>query len=92
MYKRKEGFTLIAYEVFCAKRNFFGAYLICDGGHHKWPCLIFPWKKGLPDSPVMRFSEKLESVQKDIAGVFGILKVWFQFLNSLLSSASTGRH
>ncbi len=64
------------------KRNFFGAYLICDGGYHKWPCLIFPWKKGLPDSRVMRFSKKLESLQKDIDGVFGILKVSFPFLKT----------
>ena len=133
MYKGKEGYTSIAYEVICTcrkfiqsvsvghpgtrnekhisrtddsvtdllvpnlwlssktwqclgphgqKRNFFGAYLICDGGYHKWPCLIFPWKKGLPDCPVMKFSKKLESVRKDIEGVFGILKVRFRFLKT----------
>ena len=57
------------------KRNFFGTYLICAGGYHHWPCLMFPWKEGLPDSPLMKFSKKLESVCKDIEGVFGILKV-----------------
>lgn len=133
MYKGKEGYTSVAYEVICTcrkfiqsvsvghpgtrndkhisrtdesvtdllvpnswlsskiwqclgpngqKRNFFGAYLICDGGYHKWPCLIFPWKKGLPNSPAMMFSKKLESVRKDIEGVFGILKVRFRFLKT----------
>ena len=39
--------------------------------------------KGLPDSPLMKFSKKLESVCKDIEGVFGILKVSrFQFLKT----------
>ena len=64
------------------KRNFFGAHLICDGGYHHWPCLMFPWKKGLPNSPLMKFSKKLESVCKDIEGVFGILEVRFRFLKT----------
>lgn len=26
--------------------QFFGVYLICDGGYHRWPCLISPVKRG----------------------------------------------
>ena len=64
------------------KKTFFGAYLICDGGYHAWPCLMFPSKKGIPDSPEMRWSKNVESVRKDIEGVFGILKVRFRFLKN----------
>ena len=64
--------------------QFFGVYLICDGGCHRWPCLVSPVKTGNKDSPVMTFSAKLESVCKDIEGVlFGILKKKrFRFLKN----------
>jgi hypothetical protein len=62
--------------------QFFGVYLICDGGYHRWPCLISPVKKGEIGSPVMKWSAKLESVRKDIEGVFGILKKRFRFLKN----------
>ena len=39
-------------------------------------------EKGLPNSRVMKFSKKLESVRKDIEGVFGILNVRFRFLKT----------
>ena len=39
-------------------------------------------KVGVAGSPVMKCSAKLESVQKDIEGVFGILKKRFQFLRN----------
>jgi hypothetical protein len=64
------------------KKTFFGAYLICDGGYHAWPCLMFPSKNGMPNSPEMRWSKNLESVRKDIEGVFGILKIRFRFLKN----------
>ena len=53
-----------------------------DGGYHRWPCLVSPVKTGNKDSPVMKFSAKLESVRKDIEGVFGILKKRFRFLKN----------
>ena len=28
-----------------------GVYLICDGGHHCWPCLLFRVNAGEPESP-----------------------------------------
>ena len=64
------------------KRTFFGAYLICDRGYHAWPCLMSPSNMGLPNSPEMRWTKNLESVRKDIEGVFGILKIRFRFLKN----------
>ena len=65
--------------------SFFGVYLICDGGYHRWPCLISPVKTGVPGSAVMKWSAKVESVRKDIEGVFGILKARFKFLKNFNS-------
>ena len=39
-------------------------------------------KTGVAGSPVMKWSAKLESVRKDIEGVFGILKKRFRFLKN----------
>ena len=64
------------------RKTFFGVYLICDGGYHEWPCLMFPSKHGMPNSPEMRWSKNVESVRKDIEGVFGILKIRFRFLKN----------
>jgi hypothetical protein len=61
-------------------KAFNGVYLICDGGYHRWPCLMFPVKAGELGSPLMKFSKTLESVRKDIEDVFGILKRRFKFL------------
>ena len=61
------------------KKSFFDAYLICHGGHHAWPCLMFQSKNGMPNSLEMRWSKNLECVRKDM-GVFSILKVCFCFL------------
>ena len=50
-----------------------------------WPsCLVYPLKIGLAGgSMTMRWSAMLESVCKDIEGVFGILKKRFAFLKFL---------
>lgn len=63
-------------------RTFRGNYLLCDGGYHRWPCLISPDKHDVPGSPVMLWTATLESVRKDIEGVFGILKSRFRFLKN----------
>ena len=63
-----------------AKKVFHGSYLLCDGGYHRWPCLVYPIKTGLPGSPERKWAAMLESVRKDIEGVFGILKQRFHFL------------
>ena len=132
MYKGKEGYPSIAYEVICTSRKFiqsvsaghpgsrndkhivrtdetvmsllygngwlqsqawdcivdatgkrqafYGVYLICDGGYHRWPCFLFPIKSGAPGSPAMKCAAMIESVRKDIECVFGILKKRFAFL------------
>ena len=59
-----------------------GVYLICDGGYLCWPCLINPYNDTIPGFPIMKWSAKLESVRKDIEGVFGILKKRFKFLKN----------
>ena len=48
----------------------------------RWPCLVNPHKDAIPGSPTMQWSAKLESVRKDIEGVFGILKKRFKFLKN----------
>jgi hypothetical protein len=47
-------------------KHFHGNYLICDGGYHRWPCLIPPTKDAVLGSPHLKWSAKLESVRKDI--------------------------
>ena len=59
---------------------FYGVYLISEGGYHRWPCFIYPIKSGEPGSPAMKCAAMIESVRKDIEGVFGILKKRFAFL------------
>jgi hypothetical protein len=66
-------------------KTFFGVYLIGDGGYHRWPCMVSPVNTGVPGSPVMKWSAKVESVRKDIEGVFGILKKRFLFLKNFVN-------
>ena len=56
-----------------------GAYLICDGGYHKWFEMICGLKhtSSLPHS---LWSCQLESVRKDVECCFGILKMRFNIL------------
>ena len=56
-----------------------GAYLLCDGGYHKW----FEMMCGLKHTssvPHSLWSCQLESVRKDIECCFGILKMRFTIL------------
>ena len=58
-----------------------GSYLLCDGGYHKWPCLVYPKKKaGLPGSHKRKWCGLIESIRKDIEGTYGMLKKRFAFL------------
>ena len=61
-------------------RVFRGSYLLCDGGYHRWPCLVFPQKSGEDGSPVRKWSKLVESVRKDIECTFGISKILFKYL------------
>ena len=56
-----------------------GAYLIVDGGYHKWRCLQCPMKhSSIPKQSL--WSEWLETVRKDVECVFGVLKGRFRCL------------
>ena len=48
-----------------------GAYLIVDGGYHKWRCLICPYKFTSVTGETM-WSEWIESVRKDVECTFGV--------------------
>jgi Plant transposon protein len=70
------------------KRVYHGCYLLCDGGYHRWPCLCFPIKTGLPGSNQRKWSAIVESIRKDIEGTFGILKMRFRYLKNFNRSHS----
>jgi hypothetical protein len=70
-------------EVIChsegGRKVFHGSYLLCNGGYHRWPCLVFPLKTGLPGSTERQWAVMIESVRKDIEDVFLILKMrWLE--------------
>ena len=73
-----------SWEVICdsegRRKVFHGSYLLCNGGYHRWPCLVFPLKTGLPGSTERKWAGMIESVRKDIEDVFGILKMHFNCL------------
>jgi hypothetical protein len=60
-----------------------GAYLICDGGYHKWYEMVCGLKH-TSSVPHSLFSSQLESVRKDIECCFGILKMRFNILTKPL--------
>jgi Plant transposon protein. len=57
-----------------------GAYMICDGGYHEWACLVPPYKHQLLGTALEKWSQKVESMRKDVECVFGILKKRFLLL------------
>ncbi len=58
-----------------------GLYLLCDGRYHKWRCLQCPLKH-TANLGAARWSCHLESVRKDVEGLFGILKQRFRILKN----------
>jgi hypothetical protein len=60
--------------------SFVGAYFISDGGYHRWPCLINPFKHQAEGTDFQTWSQNIEAVRKDIECVFGILKKRFLYL------------
>ena len=66
------------------KKAFYGVYLICDGGYHRWPCFVYPLKTGVPGSPAMKCAAMIESIRK-------ISKVFLVFSNndSIISKCLT---
>lgn len=57
-----------------------GAWLLVDGGYHKWRCLQCPLKHSALAQEKL-WSEWAETVRKDVECVFGVLKG--RFLNYL---------
>ena len=60
-----------------------GVYFICDGGYHKWHCMIPPFKHAGPTKRVM-WSEWVESTRKDVECCFGILKCRWRILKDAI--------
>ena len=56
-----------------------GAYLIVDGGYHKWKCMQCPMKHTSKMKEAL-WSKWVESVRKDVECCFGILKGRFRCL------------
>ena len=74
----------VVYDATGRKKVCHGSYLLCDaGGYHRWPCLVYPVKTGLPGSPSRKWAAMLESVRKDVEGLFDILKSCFVILKHI---------
>jgi hypothetical protein len=58
-----------------------GAWLLVDNGYLRWPTTIPPFKESIHYNDI-RFSEWLESMQKDVECTFGILKGRFRILKT----------
>eukprot|EP00041_Stephanoeca_diplocostata_P011735 m.194027 g.194027 ORF g.194027 m.194027 type:complete len:294 (-) comp18645_c0_seq3:1508-2389(-) len=56
-----------------------GAFLICDGGYHRWPCLQCPNKLASGFKEIA-FNKLLTAVRKDVEYCFGRLKTRFRIL------------
>lgn len=71
----------IEYEVFIdgALTRMKGVYYLCDGGYHKWNCMMNPIKHTSSRNERL-WSEWVESTRKDVECCFGILKGRFRFL------------
>lgn len=54
-----------------------GAWLLVDGGYHKWRCLQCPLKHSAIPRETL-WSEWAETVRKDVECVFGVLKGRFR--------------
>ena len=61
-----------------------GLYLIVDGGYHKWRVLQCPYKHAADGSADKNWSERFESVRKDVECTFGILKKRFANLKNAM--------
>jgi Plant transposon protein len=62
-------------------KKFKGAYLICDGGYLRWPCLICPVNDAL-DKDLAKMGGVLTAARKDIECTFGSLKQRFKWLKT----------
>ena len=71
----------IAYDVIVDEeyQKMYGVYYLCDGGYHKWNCMMNPMKHTSSRHERL-WSEWVESTRKDVECCFGILKGRFRFL------------
>ena len=76
---RDETFTL--FDAFGQEETHKGLYLLCDGGYHKWRIMQCP-NKHASDEESVRFSQRVESVRKDVECTFGILKKRWRILKN----------
>ena len=58
-----------------------GVYYLCDGGYHRWSCMINPIKHTISRGDRL-WSEWVESAKKDVECTFGILKSRWRFLRN----------
>ena len=61
------------------KKQWLGAYIMCDGGYHQWRETI-SGLKGTADPDEASFAARLESVRKDVEALFGRVKKRFRVL------------
>ena len=68
-----------------------GVYLICDNGYLRWPQLICLYTVDEPcHTEAGVFASNIESVQKDVKYMFGILKKRWRVLNNGLQFQNIG--
>jgi hypothetical protein len=63
------------------KQKYEGAWLIVDNGYLNWPTTVPPLKTSC-SRLIVRFSQWLESIRKDVECTFGILKGRFRILKT----------
>ena len=80
MHVNASHYTVVSKSINETVLKFKGAYFISDGGYHRWPCLVNPFKHQPEGTDLEIWSQNIESVRKDIECVFGILKKRFLFL------------
>ena len=81
--KNKKVHEEIQYNIFIngISKSVKGVYYICDGGYHRWSCMINPIKHTIPRGDRL-WSEWVESTRKDVECTFGILKSRWRFLRN----------
>ncbi len=70
-----------------------GLYLLSDNGYHHWRCLQFPNKtmSDLGNMLYRQWSNRLESIRKDVECFFGILKKRFFILQRGITLQSSSQ-
>jgi hypothetical protein len=71
----------VYYDKFGKSQSDHGVNFICNGGCLRWPELVCPYKHEPVSSRKGIFCLKIESVQKDVECVFGILKKRWKILD-----------